>query len=115
MLALQKTKEVSENSFWPSVQCRQDAGVYANTARQETGNSNTYGEGAYDNDSPRAWESSEGGVTYQIDANPRSSFLLPSAAEIIKTLLVSRLNAGRTAPVLSFISIPPAYTAPIIF
>ena len=37
---------------------------YANTARQETGNSNTYGEGAYDNDSPRAWESSEGGNTY---------------------------------------------------
>ena len=37
---------------------------YANTARQETGNSNTYGVGAYDNDSPRAWESSEGGVTY---------------------------------------------------
>ena len=37
---------------------------YANTARQETGNSSTYGEGAYDNDSPRAWESSEGGNTY---------------------------------------------------
>ena len=37
---------------------------YANTARQETGNSNTYGVGAYDNDSPRAWESSEGGNTY---------------------------------------------------
>ena len=37
---------------------------YANTSRQETGNSNTYGVGAYDNDSPRAWESSEGGVTY---------------------------------------------------
>ncbi len=37
---------------------------YANTARQETGNSNTYGVGTYDNDSPRAWESSEGGNTY---------------------------------------------------
>lgn len=37
---------------------------YANTARQETGNSSTYGEGAYDNDSPRAWESGEGGNTY---------------------------------------------------
>ena len=37
---------------------------YANTARQETGNSSTYGVGAYDNDSPRAWESSEGGNTY---------------------------------------------------
>ena len=37
---------------------------YANTARQETGNSSTYGVGAYDNDSPRAWESGEGGNTY---------------------------------------------------
>lgn len=37
---------------------------YANTARQETGNSKTYGVGDYDNDSPNAWESSEGGHTY---------------------------------------------------
>ena len=37
---------------------------YANTARQETGNSKAYGVGDYDNDSPRAWESGEGGNTY---------------------------------------------------
>ena len=37
---------------------------YANTARQETGKSNTYGVGDYDNDSRNAWESSEGGNTY---------------------------------------------------
>ena len=37
---------------------------YANTARQETNNSNVYGNGALDTESPRAWESSEGGNTY---------------------------------------------------
>ena len=37
---------------------------YANTARQETNNSDVYGNGALDTESPRAWESSEGGNTY---------------------------------------------------
>ena len=37
---------------------------YANTARQETNNSDVYGNGVLDTESPRAWESSEGGNTY---------------------------------------------------
>ena len=37
---------------------------YANTARQETNNSYVYGNGELDTESPRAWESGEGGNTY---------------------------------------------------
>ena len=37
---------------------------YANTARQETNNSNVYGNGALDTESPRSQETGEGGNTY---------------------------------------------------
>ena len=37
---------------------------YANTARQETNYSDVYGKGELDTESPRAWESGEGGNTY---------------------------------------------------